>query len=231
MTDRGPHPDEAPSSATEGCAAPLQELEPDWTDPNVPHMVRAARWISRQPSAVQVLGATGVGRRTTALRLLAATDTVGYGVASELADRRIRDLRDRFYSVVDSLADPRGPDTSTPPAPLPSDRRIPPSSQALSGPPQTHAPDSVEGQLARALQRMSNAELARLGRKIARLRLQIQRALDRLLEIGGYEFLSYVPPHDTSPCGLLRMASPEIPRGPQPGLHLDAPAHPWALAA
>ncbi|MER7514033.1 hypothetical protein ABTX82_37810 [Streptomyces lavendulae] len=76
---------------------------------------------------------------------------------------------------------------------------------------------------------MSNADLARLGRKLAHLRRQIQRILDRLLGVGSYEFVSHVPPHDTSPRGLLRMASPEIPRGPQPGLHIDAPVHPGRL--
>ncbi|WP_327302988.1 hypothetical protein OG730_04810 [Streptomyces sp. NBC_01298] len=227
MTDHGPHMDEmAPPRAAKGCASPLRELDPEWRDPQLLTMGRVAHGISTQ-QVVVVAGAPGAGKRATALRLLAATEVIGNGVASELADRRVRDLRKEGWTV----AGPHRPADTTPPTPLALDSQFPPSSQALRDPVQPHLFDAPQGQLVRTLQRMSNAELAQLGRKLARLRRQIQRALDRLLGIGSYEFVSHVPPHDTSPCGLLRMASPEIPRGPQLGLHLDAPVHSWALAA
>lgn len=55
--------------------------------------------------------------------------------------------------------------------------------------------------------------------------------LQRLLASPAYGFDTHVSPHACSPCGVIRLAAPEIPRGPQTGLHLDAPAGSWALAA
>ncbi|MFE9566070.1 hypothetical protein ACFYM0_33760 [Streptomyces sp. NPDC006487] len=58
------------------------------------------------------------------------------------------------------------------------------------------------------------------------------RVLPRLLfELHSYEYARHPPPHASSPCGLLRMASPAIPRGPQTELHLDALARSGALTA
>ncbi|MER5759810.1 hypothetical protein [Streptomyces sp. NPDC002082] len=61
--------------------------------------------------------------------------------------------------------------------------------------------------------------------------IDLSRLLQRLLTSPAYEYTNHVPPHACSPCGVIRMASPEIPRGPQVGLHLDAPVRSWALAA
>ncbi|MFE2149069.1 hypothetical protein ACFXAO_03405 [Streptomyces lavendulae] len=224
MTVRGPHKEQTPPARAAADCAFI--LEPDWTYAGQTPLVRSARWLSEQHVAPLVLSA-GVGRRAAALSLLHATNLVGHGVATELKDRRLRDLRDEGWTI--DGPPPAVP--STPPTPIPPDSQGPPSSLALPALEQSHELNSLQGELVCTLQRMSSADLAKLGRKVARLRRQIQRALDRLLEIGGYEFLAHAPPHDTSPCGVLRMASPEIPRGPQPGLHIDAPLDPWALAA
>ncbi|WKV74154.1 hypothetical protein AW27_023210 [Streptomyces sp. PCS3-D2] len=225
MTDHGPHTEQtAPARAAVGCV--LVAVESDWTAAETTHLVRSARWLSEQrvtPLAVS----PGVGRRAAALQLLQVTTLISHGVDVELKDRRVRDLRAEGWTI----DGPPPPVLTTLPTPIPPDSQGPPSSLALPALEQPHVLDLFQSQLVRTLQRMSSADLARLRRKLARLKRQIQRVLDRLLGGVGYEFVSYVPPHDTSPCGLPRMASPEIPRGPQPGLHLDAPVHPWALAA
>ncbi|MFE2850396.1 hypothetical protein ACFXJO_04595 [Streptomyces lavendulae] len=59
----------------------------------------------------------------------------------------------------------------------------------------------------------------------------LSRLLERTLNPSSYEYADHAPPNANSPCGVLRLATPQIPRGPQLDLHLDAPAHPWALAA
>ncbi|MFE5717619.1 hypothetical protein [Streptomyces erythrochromogenes] len=83
--------------------------------------------------------------------------------------------------------------------------------------------DTFDAILARSL-----AELAEL---ITVWLADLRMLLQRLLASPAYGFNTYVSPHACSPCGVIRLASPEIPRGPQPGLHLDAPAGSWALAA
>uniref|UniRef100_UPI002F90D8B5 hypothetical protein n=1 Tax=Streptomyces sp. NBC_01001 TaxID=2903713 RepID=UPI002F90D8B5 len=47
----------------------------------------------------------------------------------------------------------------------------------------------------------------------------------------SYEFTDHTPPLACSPCGVIRMASPEVPRGPELDLHLDTCKPFWALAA
>lgn len=223
MTDHGQHTEQtSPARAAARCAPVVEQI---WTDPELPPKTRVAHWLSTQRPGE--LGRFGLGMKiATAYQRRSATDRVGIAVVAE-QDRRLRDLRGRGWTV----AEPYRPPTTAPLALLLPGIRELPSSRALGGHARNQELDPMQGQLATTLQRMSDAELARLGRKLARLKRQIQRVLDRLLGVAYYEFVSYVPPHDTSPCGVLRMASPEIPRGPQPGLHIDAPVHPWALAA
>ncbi|MGW9373778.1 hypothetical protein ACWGVR_27640 [Streptomyces xanthophaeus] len=52
----------------------------------------------------------------------------------------------------------------------------------------------------------------------------------RLLPV-AYEYADHVPPLACSPCGVIRMASPEVPRGPQLDLHSNTFSPFWVLAA
>ncbi|RKS96969.1 hypothetical protein BX286_7158 [Streptomyces sp. 3211.6] len=79
------------------------------------------------------------------------------------------------------------------------------------------------------------AYLVALGRAVADLiavwRADLREALQGWLMPAAYPYADQVPPLACSPCGVIRMASPEIPRGPQVALQLDATSPYWALAA
>ncbi|MCF3105335.1 hypothetical protein IPZ58_27625 [Streptomyces roseoverticillatus] len=45
----------------------------------------------------------------------------------------------------------------------------------------------------------------------------LRRYLNVLGKLVHYEFLDTVPIHETSPCGIVRLATPIIPRAPRPG--------------
>ncbi len=59
----------------------------------------------------------------------------------------------------------------------------------------------------------------------------VRELLQHVLDTNSYEFGDHAPPNASSPCGVLRMAATEIPRGPQLTLQLDAPVVTWTLAA
>ncbi|MFE2524765.1 hypothetical protein ACFXEL_11065 [Streptomyces sp. NPDC059382] len=59
----------------------------------------------------------------------------------------------------------------------------------------------------------------------------VRELLQRVLDSTSYEFADHAPPNSSSPCGLLRMAAAEIPRGPQLALQLETPTFTWTLAA
>ncbi|MFF9011237.1 hypothetical protein [Streptomyces goshikiensis] len=79
------------------------------------------------------------------------------------------------------------------------------------------------------------AYLVALGRALADLiavwRADLREALQGWLMPAAYPYADQVPPLACSPCGVIRLASPEIPRGPQLVLQLDAPSPYWVLAA
>lgn len=62
-------------------------------------------------------------------------------------------------------------------------------------------------------------------------RAALFRLLQRLLGLLHYEYADHPPPHAESPCGILRLATPETPRGPELCLHVEAHSALWALAA
>ncbi|MFF7082165.1 hypothetical protein [Streptomyces lavendulae] len=74
------------------------------------------------------------------------------------------------------------------------------------------------------------ARLAALADMVAVWRADLLARLERWLS-PSYEFTDHVPPVACSPCGVIRMASPEVPRGPQLALHLDTCKPFWVLAA
>ncbi|MFD9306673.1 hypothetical protein ACFWCB_29100 [Streptomyces sp. NPDC060048] len=55
--------------------------------------------------------------------------------------------------------------------------------------------------------------------------------IQRWLSPVAYAYVDHAPPLACSPCGVIRMASPEVPRGPELALQLDAPHPSWAPAA
>ncbi|MEU3670787.1 hypothetical protein [Streptomyces virginiae] len=74
-------------------------------------------------------------------------------------------------------------------------------------------------------------DLAALADMIAVWRADLLLAIQRWLSPAAYEYVDHGPPLACSPCGVIRMASPEIPRGPELGLQLDASSPFWVLAA
>ncbi|MEV7174054.1 hypothetical protein AB0O18_30690 [Streptomyces sp. NPDC093224] len=74
-------------------------------------------------------------------------------------------------------------------------------------------------------------DLAALADMIAVWRADLLLAIQRWLSPAAYEYVDHGPPLACSPCGVIRMASPEVPRGPELGLQLDASSPFWALAA
>ncbi|MFI1652308.1 hypothetical protein ACH4XT_36005 [Streptomyces avidinii] len=74
-------------------------------------------------------------------------------------------------------------------------------------------------------------DLAALADMIAVWRADLLLAIQRWLSPAAYEYVDHGPPLACSPCGVIRMASPEVPRGPELGLQLDASSPFWVLAA
>ncbi|WP_331723270.1 hypothetical protein [Streptomyces sp. NBC_00105] len=74
-------------------------------------------------------------------------------------------------------------------------------------------------------------DLAALADMIAVWRADLLLAIQRWLSPGAYEYVDHGPPLACSPCGVIRMASPEVPRGPELALQLDASSPFWVLAA
>ncbi|MFD9163035.1 hypothetical protein ACFVZ8_13750 [Streptomyces sp. NPDC059558] len=72
--------------------------------------------------------------------------------------------------------------------------------------------------------------IAALAERVAVWRADLLEVIQGLLS-PSYEFTDHSPPAACSPCGVIRMASPEVPRGPQPDLCLDTCNPFWALAA
>lgn len=62
--------------------------------------------------------------------------------------------------------------------------------------------------------------LARAESTVRGIKAAAQRALDQHVS-SGYGFLGCVPPHDTSPCGVLGLASPIVPGAPATWLAPD----------
>ncbi|MFJ4777907.1 hypothetical protein [Streptomyces sp. NPDC088762] len=74
-------------------------------------------------------------------------------------------------------------------------------------------------------------QLTSLAGLLSVLRADLLLAIQRLLAPSAYEYDHNVPPVACSPCGVIRMASPQVPRGPDLALNLDTPSPSWALAA
>ncbi|WP_329391611.1 hypothetical protein OG625_40385 (plasmid) [Streptomyces sp. NBC_01351] len=75
------------------------------------------------------------------------------------------------------------------------------------------------------------ADLAALADMVAVWRADLLLVIQRWLSPAAYQYVDHGPPLACSPCGVIRMASPEVPRGPELGLQLDASSPFWALAA
>ncbi|CAL9652548.1 hypothetical protein SUDANB120_06672 (plasmid) [Streptomyces sp. enrichment culture] len=75
------------------------------------------------------------------------------------------------------------------------------------------------------------ARLAVLAEAVAVWCVNLLALLQEWLSPAAYECTEHPPPVASSPCGVIRMASPEVPRGPQLDLHLDAVSPYWVLAA
>ncbi|MFD9411583.1 hypothetical protein ACFWBN_31805 [Streptomyces sp. NPDC059989] len=74
-------------------------------------------------------------------------------------------------------------------------------------------------------------QLAALAGLLAVWRADLLAVIQRWLTPLAYQYVDHVPPLSCSPCGVIRMASPEVPRGPQLGLQLEASSPFWVLAA
>ncbi|MFE4265404.1 hypothetical protein [Streptomyces sp. NPDC056883] len=75
------------------------------------------------------------------------------------------------------------------------------------------------------------AGLAALANLVTVWRVDLLRDIQQSLSPVAYAYTDHVPPVACSPCGVIRMASPLVPRGPELDLHLDVPSPSWALAA
>ncbi|MFB6523644.1 hypothetical protein [Streptomyces sp. NPDC056401] len=78
--------------------------------------------------------------------------------------------------------------------------------------------------------------LTALANLVAVWRADLLRVIQQRLLPVAYEYADHVPPLASSPCGVIRMASPRVPRGSLRALQLDTPGPSrvcpsWALAA
>lgn len=74
-------------------------------------------------------------------------------------------------------------------------------------------------------------ELAAASKVVALFWLATVDLLSGRLEPGRYELGSQAPPHESSPCGVIGLSAPRVPRAPGGLAALPAPSHMCALAA
>ncbi|MFI9752315.1 hypothetical protein [Streptomyces collinus] len=74
-------------------------------------------------------------------------------------------------------------------------------------------------------------QLAALVDLLSVLQTKLLLTIQRRLTPTAYAYEDHVPPVACSPCGVIRMASPLVPRGPELAVYLGTPSPSWALAA
>ncbi|MCX5206465.1 hypothetical protein OG897_34295 [Streptomyces sp. NBC_00237] len=86
-------------------------------------------------------------------------------------------------------------------------------------------------QVARALSGLTVEQLRALASDVAKIQNVVMRLLQDLIEPPPHGLLEHHPPSSTSPCGVIRRATPRVPRAPGMPLLSDVFSQPLAVAA